>query len=99
MVFIEAYDWVLQRWTFVGFQYLAAAGGGNLVFQYPGGDATRFISDTPGQMMMGRVWTLGFTIGGAGGLSGPGGGGGHTSYITGMDYFNFNIGDQLGEGP
>jgi hypothetical protein len=91
-LFVEAYDWTLNRWEFIDFQTLAGPYG----FDSVASDPQRFMR-SDGRILA-RIWTLGFTLGsiGGGGAGGTGGGG---LYQLQANFINVFASEEFGEEP
>ena len=94
LIFIEAYDWVSQRWSFVDVQWMAEEGttdDGDHEFEHIASATQRFVRDGDGRILI-RSWSLGFT--GIGGLST---GGAASDFRTKIDLVNITISEEFGE--
>ena len=94
LIFVEAYDWVSGRWSFVDVQWMAEEGttdDGDHEFEHIASATQRFVREADGRILI-RMWNLGFP--GTGGLSS---GGGASDFRSKIDFVNLTLSEEFGE--
>jgi hypothetical protein len=91
--FVEAYDFTIRRWVYLGAQFTAPAGG-TTVINAQGTDARRFIRPGGSQQVLARIWNLGFS---ALNSIGAGVSGNRDPRIDFFDYLTIEFVDDFGE--
>ena len=93
LLFIEAFDWLADRWSFVDVQLMTQTGtadDGDNGYLSDMTSPSRFVRYSDNRILI-RYWTLGFT--GGGGY----GGGSLLNYRQAIDFINLQVQEQFGE--
>jgi hypothetical protein len=94
LVFVEAYDWVAGRWSFVDVVWMngeTEEEGVDDYFVHTASATQRFVRDSDDRILF-RMWTLGFSFGG-----GLGNSGGQSTYRQKLDWVNILVDEDFGE--
>jgi len=94
LVFVEAYDWVAGRWSFVDVVWMngeTEEQGVDEYFVHTASATQRFVRGSDDRILF-RMWTLGFSFGG-----GMGNSGGQSTYRQKLDWVNILVDEDFGE--
>lgn len=94
LVFVEAYDWIAGRWSFVDVVWMNgdAEGDGDFYFVHTASSTQRFVRESDDRILF-RMWTLGFSLNNGG----IGDSGGQTIYRQKLDWVNILVDEDFGE--